>query len=138
MNLGIDPGEIYLSTGFTKDGILDIDLPCDLEAVALERTAESNFTPSGVSTSTPTTRLGPFCRTAEASHLLGQVLELVANPSPDQSSREDKESKFLDGELQKLAMSLLQQATNGWEECCAAIGICFRYDIFQELEVHPC
>jgi hypothetical protein len=128
MNLGVDPDEIYLLTGFMKDGILDIDLPNDPEVRFQAKIEDSKLTSSGISTSTPPTRLGPFCRTAEASQLLGKVLEFITSSSLHKSENSDQDSRFLDSELQKLAMALLQEAINGWEQCCAAIGICFRSD----------
>lgn len=112
-----------------------MELPKDDEAhIALPRPI-SDRTPSGISTAThPTTRLGPFCRSAEASHSLGEVLNLVAN-SAVTGDMDEQKSRKIDTSLQELAMILLQQAVNGWEECCAAIGLCLRYLIFFRLKV---
>jgi hypothetical protein len=40
---------------------------------------------------------------------------------------DEAKSRELDASLQTLAMSLMQLAVNGWEECCAAIGLALRY-----------
>jgi hypothetical protein len=104
-----------------------MELPTDDEAHAqLPRPILARTTSGISSASKPTTRLGPFCRAAEASHLLGNVLDLVAKSAVSGEMDEEKSQK-LDTSLQELAMTLLQQAVNGWEECCGAIGLCLRY-----------
>ena len=106
-----------------------MELPVDDEVPSVD---PSTFirTASGISASgKPTTRLGPFCRAAESSHLLGKVLELVAQSSLTLDMDQQK-SQVVDRELQELGMVLLRQAVNGWEECCAAIGLCLRYFSF--------
>jgi hypothetical protein len=40
---------------------------------------------------------------------------------------DEAKSRALDTSLQALAMNLMQLAVNGWEECCAAIGLTLRY-----------
>ena len=103
-----------------------MELPVDDEAHAGMNRPITMRTIYGISAaSRPTTRLGPFCRASEAAHLLGKVLDLVARSSYTHEMDEDK-AKALDGSLQALAMVLLKQAVNGWEECCAAIGLCLR------------
>jgi hypothetical protein len=126
MNLGVEPDEIFLSTGLHMDRTWDFGLPVDPEAISQDKTGGQALTPSGLSASIPSTKLGPFCRAAEASKLLGRVLEFVAKPSTLKTENEHNNFELLDMDLQKLALSLLKQATNGWEECCAAIGLCFR------------
>jgi hypothetical protein len=132
MNLGVDPVNIHLLTGLRSDGNLHIELPLDLEAtLQINKCDPSAQTPSGISAGTQPTKLGPFCRTAEATQLLGRVLEFIAQSSYAIGGFEMQDYEALDSSLQKLIMALLQQATNGWEECCAAIGVCFRFDHFQ-------
>ncbi len=104
-----------------------MELPVDDEAHAGMNRPITMRTLSGISAeSRPTTRLGPFCRAAEAAHLLGKVLDLVARSSYSNDMDEGK-SRALDTSLQALAMHLMQLAVNGWEECCASIGLTLRY-----------
>jgi hypothetical protein len=131
MNLGVPVEDIHFATGQPSHHRIPLGLPIDDE-IAPEMPAAA-YTPSGVRfvphalrTSAQTTRLGPFCRTAEASILLGEALELMSG-SAYTNFINWNQSQSLDGSLQRLAMSLLYQAVNGWEECCGAIGICFRY-----------
>lgn len=126
MNLGAEPNEIFLSTGLQMDRTLDVGIPVDPEAIFCDETGRQIPTPSGLSASIPSTRFGPFYRAAEASTLLGRVLEIVAKPSALNIENKHNNFETLDMDLQKLALSLFKQATNGWEECCAAIGLCFR------------
>jgi hypothetical protein len=103
-----------------------MELPIDEEARMSAPPSPKARTASGIATATrPTTRLGPFCRAAEACHLLGEVLGLVAESELSGQMNLTK-SQRLDTSLQELAMSLLQEAINGWEECCGAIGLCLR------------
>lgn len=124
MNQCLPAEEIHLLLSSSNDKIPSIELPVDDEAhVQFPRTISARTT-SGISiASQPTTRLGPFCRAAEASHLLGEVLGLVSQ-SAVSGQMNQRQSQKLDASLQELAMTLLQQAVNGWEECCAAIGLC--------------
>jgi hypothetical protein len=125
LNLGLAPEEIHLSAGSPRDGRLQIDLPSDTE-IPFDHSLPAIRTNSGIiAAMRPTTRLGPFCRTAEAAALLGQTLYLVAESSYNELV-DWETSAILDQSLQAVAMRLLQQAVNGWDECCAAIGICFR------------
>lgn len=131
MNLGVDQHDIHFSTGAQGDKNLRLELPFDLEAeaaavVEIKKGDPSVQTPSGIFANTKPTRLGPFCRTADATRLLGGVLELVAQPTHTIGELELDQFHTFDMSLQGLAMGLMQQATNGWEECCAAIGVCFR------------
>lgn len=126
MSLGAEPNEIFLSTGLQMDRALDVGIPVDPEAIFCDETRGQTPTPSGLFASIPPTRLGPFYRAAEASKLLGRVLEIVARPSILKTENKNNEFETLDMDLQNLALSLFKQATNGWEECCAAIGLCFR------------
>jgi hypothetical protein len=104
-----------------------MELPVDDEAHTGMTRPITMRTISGISaTSRPTTRLGPFCRASDAAHLLGKVLDLVARSSYTNEMDEAK-SIELDTSLQALAMNLMQLAVNGWEECCAAIGLTLRY-----------
>jgi hypothetical protein len=126
LNQLLSADEVNLVLGSSSDGVPSMELPVDDEAPSID---PSTFlrTASGISASgKPTTRLGPFCRAAEAGHLLGKVLELVAQSSLTLDMDQQK-AQVVDKELQQLAMVLLQQAVNGWEECCAAIGLCLRY-----------
>lgn len=110
--------------GTSSDGVPSMELPTDDETGLPPPI--SMRTTSGVSASNqPTTRLGPFCRASEAGHLLGQVLDLVAESSHT-GTVDEVRSRVLDQNLQKLAVVLFQRAINGWEECCAAIGLCLR------------
>jgi hypothetical protein len=112
-----------------------MELPVDDEAHAGLVRPITMRTISGISAaSRPTTRLGPFCRASEAAHLLGKVLDLVARSSYTNEMDEAK-SRELDASLQALAMSLMQLAVNGWEECCAAIGLALRYGLIEVMEV---
>jgi hypothetical protein len=131
MNLGVPVEDIHLATGQPSHRKFPLELPMDDEVVS--EIPLTSFTPSGVRfvphelrVSAQTTRLGPFCRTAEASTLLGETLELMSG-SAYTSFINWNQSNSLDDSLQRLAMSLLYQAVNGWEECCGAIGLCFRY-----------
>jgi hypothetical protein len=108
-----------------------MDLPTDDQAglippPILTRTA-SGFSATRI----PTTRLGPFCRAAEAAHLLGIALNLIAESTYTYQIDVAK-AQELDEQLRGLAMILMQQAVNGWDECCAAIGLCLR----QVVSVH--
>jgi len=125
MNLGVIPKSIHLSSGPPGIDSMLIDLPEDHYEVT-QAPKNVGLTPSGILNTNPSTRLGPFCRTAEGAQLLGQVLEFVFN-STTIKGYAIEELGILDTSLQTLAMALLKQATNGWEECCAAIGICFRW-----------
>lgn len=126
LNQILSPEEIQLTVGSSSDGVPSMELPVDDEAHAGMNRPITQRTASGISAaSRPTTRLGPFCRAAEAAHLMGKVLDLVAKSSYTNEMDEEKVTT-LDKELQTLAMVLVQQAVNGWEECCAAIGLCLR------------
>ncbi len=126
MNQGLQAEEIHLLVGNGLDGIPSMDLPTDDEAHTRLPRPISQRTTSGISAaSQPTTRLGPFCRAAEAGQLLGKVLDLVSRSSYTREMDEEK-CKELDKELLALAMVLMHQAIHGWEECCAAIGLCLR------------
>lgn len=118
MNLGISPEDVFLTTGMPSTSP-DLPLPSDPDEVY------SPFSPSAAQERSQPTRLGPFCRTAEASAILGHVLEFVSRTASSKKVDFELYAK-LDKALQSIAMDLLQKATNGWEECCAAIGICFR------------
>lgn len=125
MNLGTPADEIHLVADSQILRSIRMGLPNDDEA-SQATVSEFPRTPSGIAVRQPTTALGPFCRAAQAAHLLGQTLEIVVQSSVD--GKFDKSMWVsIDEALQALAMSLLQQAINGWEECCAAIGICLRY-----------
>jgi len=127
LNQNLTADEIQLTIGSSSDGVPSMELPVDDEAHAGMSRPITMRTTSGISAaSQPTTRLGPFCRAAEAAHLLGKVLDLVAESSYTNQIDQEK-SRPIDEQLQKLAMILLQQAVNGWEECCAAIGLNLRY-----------
>ncbi len=127
MNQDLSPDEIHLIVGSWKDGIPSMELPVDEEAHSGLPPPISMRTTSGISAShQPTTRLGPFCRAAEAGHLLGQVLDLVAHSSYNREMDLGK-ARALDHAMQSFAMVLVQQAINGWEECCAAIGLVLRF-----------
>ena len=130
MNLGVPVEDIHFGTGQPSQRRFPLDLPMDDEVVC--HPATPAYTPSGVRlvphdlrSSAQTTRLGPFCRTAEACSLLGDALELLSG-SAYTNCINWNQSQSLDDSLQRLAMSLLNQALNGWEECCGAIGVCFR------------
>lgn len=126
MNQDFSPEEIHLLVGSPSDGVPAMELPVDEEAQAGLPPPISMRTTSGISAShQPTTRLGPFCRAAEAGHLLGQVLDLVSQSSYTGDMNSDK-ARALDHAMQSFAMVLVQQAINGWEECCAAIGLILR------------
>jgi hypothetical protein len=130
MNQILPAEEIHLLSSSSLDGVESMELPVDDESLSQVPRPISARTASGVSiASQPMTRLGPFCRAAEASHLLGGVLTLVAQ-SVISGKIDQKGSQDLDMSLQELAMKLLQEALNGWEECCAAIGLCLRYVSF--------
>lgn len=131
MNLGASPEDIHFSAVFSNNYSQNLELPRDKKDL-VQITIPKKLTPSGVPITNPTTELGPFCRAAEAAGLLGQVLELVSLSSGSDPISE-QQSRSLDHSLQELAMSLLQQATNGWDECCAAIGICFRYFLISKI-----
>jgi hypothetical protein len=106
-----------------------MELPTDNEAGLLPPPILSR-TVSGISAARqPTTRLGPFCRAAEAAHLLGAVLGLIAESTYTYQIDVAK-AQELDGQLRALGMLLMQQAVNGWDECCAAIGLCLRQVLF--------
>lgn len=121
MNQTLLTEEIYLLSGSSSDGMPWMELPTDDEAHTYLLSPVSTRTASGISAaSQPTTRLGPFCRAAEAAHLLGKVLGLVAQ-SASSGEMNQHQSHKLDSSLQALAMTLLQQAVNGWEECCGAM-----------------
>jgi hypothetical protein len=131
MNLGVAVEDIHFATGQPSHRALPLDLPMDDE-VPQNNPRPTTFTPSGIRfvphhlrASAQTTRLGPFCRTAEASTLLGETLELLSGSAYTNFINWNS-SHALDDSLQKVAMSLLYQAVNGWEECCGAIGLCFR------------
>ncbi|KAK2630098.1 hypothetical protein QTJ16_000918 [Diplocarpon rosae] len=124
MNQDLPPDEIHLLVGSWSDGVPSMELPVDEEALQGLPPPISMRTTSGISAShQPTTRLGPFCRAAEAGHLLGQVLDIIAHSSYSREVDFEK-SRALDHAMQSFAMVLVQQAINGWEECCAAIGLC--------------
>lgn len=124
MNQDLHADEIQLLVGTGSDGVPAIELPTDDEQ-ALPPPISMRTTSGFSASNQPTTRLGPFCRAAEAGHLLGQVLNLVADSSLTGNMNETK-SKALDDSLRDLAGVLFQRAINGWEECCAAIGLCLR------------
>lgn len=130
MNLGVPLEDIHLTTGQPSARRFPLELPMDPEVA--QELPQFGRTPSGIRfvphelrASAQTTRLGPFCRTAQAATLLGETLELLSG-SASTNFINRTNSNALDESLQKLAMSLLQQAVNGWEECCGAIGVCFR------------
>ncbi|KAL2074645.1 hypothetical protein VTL71DRAFT_8424 [Oculimacula yallundae] len=124
MNQDLSPDEIHLLVGSWNDGVPAMELPVDEEAQSGLPPPISMRTTSGISAShQPTTRLGPFCRAAEAGHFLGQVLDLIAQSSCTREMDFEK-ARALDHAMQSFAMVLVQQAINGWEECCAAIGLC--------------
>ncbi|KAH6719631.1 hypothetical protein BKA61DRAFT_569336 [Leptodontidium sp. MPI-SDFR-AT-0119] len=124
LNQDLSPDEIHLLVGSWSDGVPAMELPVDEEALSGLPPPISMRTTSGISAShQPTTRLGPFCRAAEAGHLLGQVLDLIAQSSYTREMDFGK-ARALDHAMQSFAMVLVQQAINGWEECCAAIGLC--------------
>lgn len=124
LNQGLAADEIQLLVGTLSDGVPSIELPTDDEEFLPPPI--SMRTTSGFSASNqPTTRLGPFCRAAEAGHLLGQVLDVVAESSHTNQMNEAR-CRELDDCLRRLAVVLFQRAINGWEECCAAIGLCLR------------
>ena len=82
LNQDLSPDEIHLLVGSWSDGVPAMELPVDEEAQSGLPPPISMRTTSGISAShQPTTRLGPFCRAAEAGHLLGQVLDLIAQSS---------------------------------------------------------
>ena len=129
MNLGVPVEDIHLATGQPSHRRFSLELPMDDEVPEIP---PASYTPSGVRfvphelrASAQTTRLGPFCRTAEAARLLGDTLELMSGSAYTNFINWNN-SNVLDDSLQRLAMSLLYQAVNGWEECCGAIGVCFR------------
>jgi hypothetical protein len=127
LNQILSPEEIQLTVGSSSDGVPSMELPVDDEAHSGMNRPITMRTISGISAaSQPTTRLGPFCRASEAASLLGKVLDLVARSSYTLEMDEVK-SRELDVALQALAMNLMQLAVNGWEECCAAIGLTLRY-----------
>ncbi|KAL3419849.1 fungal specific transcription factor [Phlyctema vagabunda] len=122
MNLGLPSDEIHLVADSQVLRSVRLELPNDNEECK-DLTSVFQRTPSGVIVRQPTTRLGPFCRTAQASHLLGQTLELAVSSAID-GLFDNRTWMSIDQSLRELAMSLLQQAINGWEECCASIGVC--------------
>jgi hypothetical protein len=42
---------------------------------------------------------------------------------------DEAKTREVDVSLQGLAMNLMKLAINGWEECCAAIGLTLRYSL---------
>ena len=135
LNQDLSPDEIHLLVGSWSDGVPAMELPVDEEAQSGLPPPISMRTTSGISAShQPTTRLGPFCRAAEAGHLLGQVLDLIAQSSYSREMDFEK-ARALDHAMQSFAMVLVQQAINGWEECCAAIGLCLRFVSMTWLEI---
>jgi hypothetical protein len=125
MSLGVSLTEIHLSAHVPNSGLLYMDIPRDDEMCA-ETRATPGLTNCGIVHSPrPTTRLGPFCRAIEAARLLGECQDLIAK-SASSSLIDKNRSNNLDKSLHILAMSLFQQSVNGWEECCAAIGLCLR------------
>jgi hypothetical protein len=136
LNQILSPEEIQLAVGSSSDGIPSMELPADDEAHTGMNRPITMRTISGVSAaSRPTTRLGPFCRASEAAALLGKVLDLVARSSYTNEMDEAK-ARELDVSLQGLAMNLMKLAVNGWEECCAAIGLTLRYSSCLVLPTH--
>ena len=130
MNLGVPVEDIHFATGQPSYRRAAFELPMDDEVViqppaATYTPSGVRFVPHGIRPSAQTTRFGPFCRTAESSVLLGDTLELMSE-SASTGFINWNQSKSVDDSLQNLAMSLLYQAVNGWEECCGAIGVCFR------------
>ena len=127
LNQILSPEEIQLAVGSSSDGVPSMELPVDDEAHTGMNRPITMRTISGISAaSRPTTRLGPFCRASEAAALLGKVLDLVARSSYTNEMDEAK-TREIDISLQGLAMNLMKLAINGWEECCAAIGLTLRY-----------
>lgn len=127
MNLGAACDEIHLITGLPTFQRVPLDLPEDPEAkvtVASDASKAPFLLPSGMRAGTHPTRLGPFSQAAEAALLLGDALELVLSSSSSNVMDADK-CNTLDGSLRALGMKLLKAAVGGWEECCAAIGLCF-------------
>lgn len=122
-NVGVSPKAMLLTSSSSNVGPL-IDLPIDTEIP--QEPLTTRLTTSGVVAATkPQTRLGPFCRAAEATHLLGKVQYLIAQSAWNHQI-DGEEAYNLNEALQKLALSLMHLALHGWEECCAAIGLCFR------------
>lgn len=128
MNLGVAPEQIHMSAGSPRDVNLQIRLPLNTD-LPDSCPQPSAHIPSRMSAaSNPTTRRGAFCRSAEAVNLLGQTLNILIESSCSRVV-DIKVSATLDVSLQELASSLLNQAVNSWEECCVAIGLCFRYGL---------
>ena len=112
LNQDLSPDEIHLLVGSWSDGVPAMELPVDEEAQSGLPPPISMRTTSGISAShQPTTRLGPFCRAAEAGHLLGQVLDLIAQSSYSREMDFEK-ARALDHAMQSFAMVLVQQNSN--------------------------
>jgi hypothetical protein len=78
-------------------------------------------TPSGVPIRHAQTIMGPFCRSAQAAVMVGQVLR-VRLGALDRVLNEDHIAS-LDHSIQTLTFDLLEYAAHGWEEACSAIGL---------------
>ncbi|TAQ90820.1 hypothetical protein B7494_g878 [Chlorociboria aeruginascens] len=123
INLGALPEDIFFSAGRPSSMYTHVELPTD-NTMPKTATLPVPRTPSGVISGLPATRFGPFCRCARSAYLLGQTLEFIELSSV-RTSVDENEVATLDSSLQDLGMDLVRYAVNGWEECCAAIGLCF-------------
>ncbi|KAH8816981.1 hypothetical protein F5884DRAFT_853411 [Xylogone sp. PMI_703] len=64
-------------------------------------------------------RQGNYCRTAQAAHILGVVLEHISNPDRDCNA------ELVDSNLQSLIFSFMKEAGHDAEICCEAISMSF-------------
>jgi hypothetical protein len=70
--------------------------------------------------------LGPYSQTAQATCLLSQVLEHIADNSMDWASRQLR-TEQLDQALQSLLQALLESRGYIRGDCCGPYSVCVRY-----------
>lgn len=80
------------------------------------------MTDIGVRSSHSPALLGPFCRSAQASVMVRDVLLELSEPRDKHRDYEVMAS--LDRSLHELTFELLNNAKNGWEDACSAIALC--------------
>ncbi len=119
MNLCTPSREVHLAI---SQNILD--LPSDYNLWSQD--SSLNSTPSSESSDYPQPNMSQFHLLARAANLLGKLLEHIALPRAKDRRLDLDEAMRLDDALRGLEKSLLFQATNGWEECCAAIALSIR------------
>ncbi|CZT50577.1 uncharacterized protein RSE6_11588 [Rhynchosporium secalis] len=104
LNQDLSPDKTHPLVGSGSDIVPAMELPVNNEAISRMPPPISMRTASGISAShQPATRLGPYCRAAEAGHILGQVLDLIAQSSYTQKLDLDK-LRALDHAMQSFAM----------------------------------